>query len=37
MASYLIITRVVIIVWVNLAIVPVALASDAIEVELERR
>jgi DNA phosphorothioation-dependent restriction protein DptG len=37
MTSYLIVTRAAIILWTNLAVMPAALAFDAIEVELERR
>jgi hypothetical protein len=37
MTSYLIVTRVAIILWTNLAVVPATLAFDAIEAELERR
>ena len=37
MTSYLIGTRVAIILWVNLAVMPAALAFDAIEAELELR
>jgi hypothetical protein len=37
MTSYLIVTRVAIILWTNLAVIPAMLAFDAIEAELERR
>jgi hypothetical protein len=37
MTSYLIATRISIILWINLAVMPAALAFDAIEAELERR
>jgi hypothetical protein len=37
MTSYLIVTRVAIILWINLAVMPAALTFDAIETELERR
>jgi hypothetical protein len=37
MTSYLVVTRVAIIPWINLAVMPAALAFDAIEAELERR
>ena len=36
MTSYLIVTRVAIIHWINLAVMPAALAFDANEAELER-
>ena len=36
MTSYLIVTRVAIILWINLAVMPAAVAFDAIEAELER-
>jgi hypothetical protein len=36
MTSYLIVTRVAIILWINLAVMPAALAFDANEAELER-
>jgi hypothetical protein len=37
MTSYLIVTRVAMIFWVNLAVIPAALAFDAVEAELKRR
>ena len=37
MTSYLIVTRVAIILWTSLAVMPAALAFDAIEGERERR
>jgi hypothetical protein len=37
MTEYLIIARVAIVLWVNLAVIPVELVFDAIEAELERR
>ncbi|MDX6457859.1 MAG: hypothetical protein QOE55_1556 [Acidobacteriaceae bacterium] len=37
MTRYLIVTRVAIILWTNLAVMPAMLAFDAIEAELERR
>jgi len=37
MTNYLIVTRVVIILWINLAVMPAAFAFDAIEAELEDR
>jgi hypothetical protein len=37
MTNYLIVTRVAIILWINLAVMPVAVTFDAIEAELERR
>ena len=37
MTRYLIVTRVAIILWINLAVMPAALTFDAIEAELERR
>jgi hypothetical protein len=37
MTNYVIVTRVVIILWINLAVMPAALAFDAIEAELEHR
>jgi hypothetical protein len=35
--DYLIVTRVAIILWINLAVMPAARAFDAIEAELEHR
>jgi hypothetical protein len=35
--SYLIVARVAIILWINLAVMPVELVFDTIEAELERR
>ena len=37
MTGYLIVTRAAIVLWVNLAAMPVELDFDAIEAELERR
>ena len=37
MTNYLIVTRVAIILWINLAVLPAALAFDAIAAERERR
>jgi hypothetical protein len=37
MTSYLIVTRVAMILWINLALVPAALTFDVIEAELGRR
>ena len=37
MTNYLIVTRVAIILWINLAVMPASLAFDAIEAELKRR
>jgi hypothetical protein len=37
MTEYLIVTRAAIVLWVNLAVMPVELVFDAIEAELERR
>jgi hypothetical protein len=37
MTSYLVVTRAAIILWINLAVMPAALAFDVIEAELERR
>ena len=37
MTNYLIVTRVAMILWINLARMPAALAFDVIEAELERR
>jgi hypothetical protein len=37
MTGYLIVTRAAIVLWVNLAVMPVELVFDAIEAELERR
>jgi len=37
MTNYLIVTRVAIILWINLAVMPAALAFDTIEAELEHR
>jgi hypothetical protein len=37
MTNYLIVTRVAMILWVNLAVMPVEIAFDAIEAERERR
>jgi hypothetical protein len=37
MTSYLVVTHVAIILWINLAVMTAVLAFDAIEAELERR
>jgi hypothetical protein len=37
MTEYLIVARVAIILWTNLALMPAEIIFDAIEVELERR
>jgi hypothetical protein len=37
MTNYLIVTRVAIILWTNLAVMPAVFAFDAIEAELEHR
>jgi hypothetical protein len=37
MTNYLIVARVAILLWINLAVTPAALAFDAIEGELEHR
>ena len=37
MTSYLIVTRVAIILWTNLAVMPATLPFDPIEAKLERR
>jgi hypothetical protein len=37
MTNYLIVTRVAIILWINLAVMPAELAFDAVEAELARR
>lgn len=37
MISYLIVTRIAMILWINLAVMPAVLTFDAIEAKLERR
>ncbi|WP_283811746.1 hypothetical protein [Bradyrhizobium hipponense] len=37
MTSYLVVTRIAIILWINLTVMPAAVAFDAIEAELARR